>query len=428
MSPGDLRLLGFVISYDNSIILPVSSQTYSDISIVNTTVQNVTTAPFSLLAGDFNLPLDTWLVRGGRTGFSFDFMATDAGLTPYMAIDVFAFYYRVADNDMSAVNAATFRLEDGRDTESMVGSQAQVSFIRPGVEILSGGITYVLGHNVAGYAHNEIPDVNVTGIMLASEALALPEETPEPEATLAPPQETAAPAVTSTPSPAPTPTPGQNAPPTPVATLSPRSQTEASPYTETQPPPLAVASAQAETTPGYVTVTFDASGGEFPPNENGVRTGPPGFVIDVAPYAPTLAYNQFLGWSYNDNPVTFPLTVTANMVLTARWQNTGPQAATPSPTPAATPTPTTTPAPSSPMATPTPAATGGGTAGQNPQTSPIHISFAIFGAVLAVGLAAFGIIKTANKQKLATKQYSTEIKRYNREQRIEDMTDSSKPK
>lgn len=401
MAPGGLRRLGFVISYNNEVILPVNSQTLADIEPPqNTTVRMVTTTPFSLLAGDFNLPLDTWLMRDGRTGFSFDFFATDESMTPYTTTDVFAFYYRMAGNDLSAFDDETFRLEDGRMADSMISGYSQVSFVRPGIEILSGSAAYIWGHHVAYHGNAEIPDANIIWtppVIINTPPEELSEVPPYahmPRVDIAPTMEEINEEAYDEPEVAtPTPTPT----PVPVETLA----------------------QESATGPETFVVVFGPEGGTLPTNETGLRTGPPGFVIDAAP-SPTRAGYSFIGWYFNNYRVTFPLTVSSDMALMARWQ-AGNISPTPSPAPVTSPTPTPSPSPAaSPSPSPSPAP-GGNV--PNPTTSPINISFAIFGAVLAVGLASYSIIRTAGKQKAAEVLYNSEMTRFKREKRITDMLD-----
>jgi len=57
----------------------------------------------------------------------------------------------------------------------------------------------------------------------------------------------------------------------------------------------------------------------------------------------------------------------------------------------------------------------------NPQTGPLQISFALFGGVMFVGLAAFGIMQLVSKQKAAAGEYNANMTRFNREERIVGM-------
>jgi len=78
----------------------------------------------------------------------------------------------------------------------------------------------------------------------------------------------------------------------------------------------------------------------------------------------------------------------------------------------------------SPSPAPTPAATPG--PGQNPQTSPIRISLLIFGSVMTLGLAAFGMVSVARKQAVAAEAYRSKSARFDREKRLSDLLDDDK--
>jgi len=62
----------------------------------------------------------------------------------------------------------------------------------------------------------------------------------------------------------------------------------------------------------------------------------------------------------------------------------------------------------------------------NPQTNPIMISMMIFGAVMALGLASFGIVSIAKRQTAAAEVYRTKSTRYNREKRLTDWLNDDK--
>ena len=50
----------------------------------------------------------------------------------------------------------------------------------------------------------------------------------------------------------------------------------------------------------------------------------------------------------------------------------------------------------------------------------------IFGAVMTLGLAGYGIISITKKQMAAAEQYRTDATRYDREKRLTDMLDEDK--
>jgi len=180
-------------------------------------------------------------------------------------------------------------------------------------------------------------------------------------------------------------------------------------------------------------VDFNPNYGEFPESEtlDGTRFVSVGGTLTDFPPNPTRDGYVFDGWQFvsgarsgqrlEESSLVVDESV---MLLAALWvtygeqtTSTPPPAATPSPTPgAASPTP----APTSPSPTPTPASSSD--AGRpNPTTSPIAISFMIFGAVMTLGLAAFGIIKLVARHSVANGKYRTDTARYMREARLDDL-------
>ena len=158
--------------------------------------------------------------------------------------------------------------------------------------------------------------------------------------------------------------------------------------------------------PTQYVVNFSAGYGTFPGNESGLRLGTYGTVINNLPAAPTRAGYTFEGWQLpNGNIHVYgSITIRGDMTITAVW--TPVPAASPSPSPSPTPTP----APSAPR--------------PNPQTNPLQISVTIFGVVITLGLAVFGILNLAKKQMAAQGQYRADIARFNREKRIMDLVDT----
>jgi len=142
--------------------------------------------------------------------------------------------------------------------------------------------------------------------------------------------------------------------------------------------------------PGHLVAVFDPSPGAFTGTETGIRSGAYGFVVSSMPN-PTRTGYTFAGWNVGGSRITLPLTVRRDMTINATW---------------------------------TPNIPGR----PNPQTSPLQITFAIFGAVMLVGLASFGIMKITGKQLAAQGQYRTKLTRYNREERIVDMLNGDDPK
>ena len=164
-------------------------------------------------------------------------------------------------------------------------------------------------------------------------------------------------------------------------------------------------------------VTFVPGEGRFPAGETGIRTIPHYGQIMYPPLAPTRSGHRFDGWRLDNQAVTFPLTVTGDKMLTARWVQTS----TPTPAPSTRP-PTPTPAPSTRPATPTPRPSAPPSNQRpNPATSPMQMSLTIFGAVMLSGAASFGIVKLVKKQSAAAGEYGKKSARHSREERITDL-------
>jgi len=159
-------------------------------------------------------------------------------------------------------------------------------------------------------------------------------------------------------------------------------------------------------------VGFRPEPGAFPDtNETGIRFGIAGALITNMPQNPTRAGYVFGGWRLpNGNTLSGQMTVVGDMMLNAIWTRC--PTASPTPAPSTSPGPSNSPAPStSPQSGQRP----------NPQTSPLRISFMIFGIVIMGGVAFFGIAKLTKKQLVAEEQYNTDLTRFNREQRIIDL-------
>jgi len=249
-APGGFNLFGIVISYDNRVILPVNSDSHTDIAApTNQGVQGVTSEPFSVLASGFTEAPDAWLAQGYRTGFSFDVFTTGHGVTSDEFADVFAFYYRrIHSGD------GNFRIEDGRYAASMVGTETQVNFIRPGVQMQSGDTTYIWGPHTTGHGYSEIGDGNivVTG-MVAAESTP-PEATPEPEEPEATPTPSPEPGAT------PTPEPGALPTPSPAPSSAPGASPTPSPSSAPSPSPTPGSDARPNPTTNPIQISFSIFG------------------------------------------------------------------------------------------------------------------------------------------------------------------------
>jgi len=51
----------------------------------------------------------------------------------------------------------------------------------------------------------------------------------------------------------------------------------------------------------------------------------------------------------------------------------------------------------------------------------LQISFTIFGAIIGLGIAGFGIYSITKKQTAAASDYKADKSRYNREKRLDDI-------
>ncbi|MCL2572350.1 MAG: InlB B-repeat-containing protein [Defluviitaleaceae bacterium] len=158
-------------------------------------------------------------------------------------------------------------------------------------------------------------------------------------------------------------------------------------------------------------IGFNPAPGSFAnAQETGIRVGNAGAVITNMPQNPTRSGYTFGGWRLpGGNTLSGNLTVSGDMILTAIWNVAG--SASPSPSP-------------SPNPSPTPAAGQTGTR-PNPQTSPLRISFIIFGVVMMAGIAVCSMLKLTRKQLANEGQYRTDVARFNREKRIMDLVDKN---
>jgi len=192
-------------------------------------------------------------------------------------------------------------------------------------------------------------------------------------------------------------------------------------------------------------IQFSPSPGTFPTSEassGGIRTVPRGQRITDVPPDPFLEGYVFEGWRLDETPLDFDTFIPENHeviypIWVAQSESNQQQQQTPSdpdndddeneetPPGEATPTPAPTPSPSPTPGAQTPSPSPVSPQPNNPQTSPMAISFLIFGAVMTLGIATFSIIKLAEKQKLAEGQYRTDAARYEREARLADMLENN---
>jgi len=185
-------------------------------------------------------------------------------------------------------------------------------------------------------------------------------------------------------------------------------------------------------------VMFDPTPGVFPASEvlEGVRLVPRGDTLTDFPPNPTRNDGYvFDGWRLSGgDTLTAPyLVVNDYITLTAIWISAeDAPAATPTPTPGPSPEPGASPTPSPAPTTPSPAPTPDNKEHEayrpNPGTNPIAISFMIFGAVLGLGIAAFGTVKLVTKHAMANEQYHTNTTRYKREARLTEFLEEDDTK
>jgi len=203
-------------------------------------------------------------------------------------------------------------------------------------------------------------------------------------------------------------------------------------------------------------VAFNPAPGTFPnANESGLRPGYAGTAITNMPQDPTRNGYTFGGWRLpNGNVHGGQMTITADMALTAIWNPSGTpgpssssspgpssssspgpsSSSSPGPSSSSSPGPSSSssPGPSSssspgPSSSSSPAPSSSSQPGSrpNPNTSPLQVSFMIFGGVIMAGIAVFGITKLTKKQLAAEDQYRSDVTRFNREERIVNMLDDN---
>ena len=177
-------------------------------------------------------------------------------------------------------------------------------------------------------------------------------------------------------------------------------------------------------------ISFDPNGGTFPESETaeGIRFVRIGETETDLPPDPTRANYVFSGWQFLNSGAMLEanyIVATENFQLQAVWVHytdapDATPAASPTPGAGASPTPGASPSPTPAGPTPTP---NKDAQRPNPTTNPIAISFMIFGAVLVLGMSAFGVIKLSVRHAEATGRYKVDASRYNREARLQDYLD-----
>ena len=344
-APGGFTVFGAVMSYDNRALQPVDNTTHADITPESGA--SLDHAPFRLLASGFSLAPDAWLVYRERTGFSFDaFVFGQGGVTTGASTDMFAFYFRL----LEPINSADLRFESSNVAGSLIGTNAQTSFVRPGILITSGGTNYVWGPNTQDQSNTEIPNSNVT----INFAAPTPSPTPSPT----PPSATVI--LTLQPSPGTLPadvasTITNNSGAVINSLPSPTRQgytfdgwlyngsSISVPFTISTNMTLTAGWTAVTVTPSptpsptppsaTVILTLQPSPGTLPADVASTITNNSGTVINSLP-SPTRQGYTFNGWLHNGASISVPFTISTNMTLTARWTAV---TATPSPTPSPTP-------------------------------------------------------------------------------------------
>jgi len=337
---GGVSLFGTIFSYENSIVVPVNSDTHVDMETpTSTTVQTSTRIPFRTMAAGFSAAFDAWIVQDNRTCFSFDVFIVGDHSAPGVMVDMYAFYFRLEGGN---AQAAGFRVEDGRVAGSFVGP----AFVRPGVFITSENTSYIWGPHRTDHGNTEIPDGNITISLLQPNDTNDPQPTPEPTPTTTPdttPEATPETTPTTTPEATPeaTPTTTPEATPEATPTTTPEATPEATPTTTPEATPEATPTATPEPTP---TTPPDAT-----PTPHPTPVPTPIATPTVTP-APTPTTTPTV--TPAPTPTTTPtVTPTPMPTATPTITPTPTPIATPSPTPSGTPTPTPHPTP-----TPQPAA------------------------------------------------------------------------
>ena len=155
-SPGGYNSFNVAFSYDNSVIVPVTtSAPYDSVTITDGAT---TQTPFRLLDSSFIVPSAKWSVDGvgGRTAFLINTLSFSGGTNSSEFFELFEFYYKLKDGKtIDDLNKTTFRFEDGRNADSML--EALVA--SAGIILNSDGTTYYWG--AASTQTNIIPDSNV---------------------------------------------------------------------------------------------------------------------------------------------------------------------------------------------------------------------------------------------------------------------------
>jgi len=368
-APNGFTGFSAALFYDNQLIIPVCVETFEDLSVYSG--QTMSSSPFRMYeldsenmvtpGGAWYHHQNYWLVYDDRTVVSLGTTISETEVAGGRFVTLYAFYYRVINNNFGALQPSVY----GFDYEL---------FAHPGVRIISDGYTYAWGYD--NYYYREIPDTNIlldTWREWDIEPIE-PAQTPTPMPTLTP--SPATPTPTTTPAPVLTPTP------TPLPVL--------------------------------VTITLDPGHGVLPAGTILSVTDTLGFSVYNLPIPSNHGY-YFGGWGINNVQISEPYTVTQNVTLHAIWTSTQP-GSTPIPHPPQVLDPTPTPTPS-----PTPSAgTGTGTR-PNPQTNDMGTGFAIFGAVILMGIATGALISMGKRHRAHASQYETDMKRHDREKRISDF-------
>jgi len=155
----------------------------------------------------------------------------------------------------------------------------------------------------------------------------------------------------------------------------------------------------------HFVAVFNPFPGAFNGSETGMRFGRLGMAVECLPPEPVRQGYNFYGWQLpGGTNQTTPPVLRGDITLTAVWQEAGTDD-------------------NGPETTPRPP--GAGETRPNPPTAPTTISLMIFGAVMLLGAAAFGILRINVKQAAAEDKYDAYITRCVREMKI--LIKSRKP-
>ena len=126
-TPSQIKLLGIIFSFDNTIIKPINRTTHADVTIVDGA--DFPTAPFNIVAMTSNgedpkFKLAKWRLAGSRTAFDYTLFVdstTDYIVSSGSYVNMFEFYFKFqAGKSASDITSATFKFESANDVNNML--------------------------------------------------------------------------------------------------------------------------------------------------------------------------------------------------------------------------------------------------------------------------------------------------------------------